>query len=79
MEAINFQDIPLLSWGNEITIKNPRSAIAKGICMVNEDRKNYGLCLFRSLRENISLPNLPAKQKSILINQVREKKECEKE
>lgn len=63
--------------GNEITIKNPRSAIAKGICMVNEDRKNYGLCLFRSLRENISLPNLPAKQKNILINQVREKKECE--
>lgn len=63
--------------GQEIKNKNPRSAIAKGICMVNEDRKNYGLCLLRSLRENISLPNLPRKQKGILINQKREMRECE--
>ena len=63
--------------GQEITIKNPKDAIKKGVCMVNEDRKNYGLCLFRSIRENISLPNLPARQKGLLINQKREKKECE--
>ena len=63
--------------GEEITIKNPRDAIKKGVCMVNEDRKNYGLCLFRSIRENISLPNLPEKQKGLLLNQKREKKECE--
>ncbi len=63
--------------GEEITIKSPRDAINKGICMVNEDRKDYGLCLFRSLRENISLPNLPARQKGILLNQKREKQECE--
>lgn len=44
--------------------------------MVNEDRKNYGLCLFRSIRENISLPNLPAKQPGLILNQRREKKEC---
>lgn len=62
--------------GKEITIKNPKSAIKQGVCMVNEDRKNYGLCLFRSIRENISLPNLPAKQKGLFINQNREKKEC---
>ena len=62
--------------GKEITNKSPRSAIKKGICMVNEDRKNYGLCLLRSIRENISLPNLPEKQKGLLINQNREKKEC---
>lgn len=59
--------------GKEIVNKTPRSAIRKGICMVNEDRKNYGVCLFRSLRENISLPNLPAKQKGLLLNQKREK------
>lgn len=35
--------------GQEIKLKNPRHAIAKGICLVNEDRKQYGLCLFRSL------------------------------
>ncbi|MCI8504775.1 MAG: sugar ABC transporter ATP-binding protein [Lachnospiraceae bacterium] len=63
--------------GEEITIKSPRDAINKGVCMVNEDRKDFGLCLFRSLRENISLPNLPARQKGLLINQNREKKECE--
>ncbi|MDL2214000.1 sugar ABC transporter ATP-binding protein [Clostridia bacterium OttesenSCG-928-O13] len=61
--------------GKEITNKNPRAAIKKGIAMVNEDRKNYGLCLFRSLRENISLPTLPEKQSGLFINQRREKKE----
>ena len=63
--------------GKEITIKNPKDAIKKGVCMVNEDRKGYGLCLFRSIRENISLPNLPGRQKGLLLNQKREKKECE--
>ena len=53
--------------GKEIKNKNPRDAIKKGICMVNEDRKNYGLCLLRSIRENISLPNLPEKQKGLLL------------
>ncbi len=59
--------------GKEITIKNPREAISKGIAMINEDRKNFGLCLFRSLRENISLPNLRTLHKGALINQNKEK------
>ena len=63
--------------GNEVVTKNPRDSIKKGICMVNEDRKNFGLCLHRSIRENISLPNLPKKQPGVLINQHREKNECE--
>ncbi len=61
----------------EVKIKNPQDAIKLGICMVNEDRKEYGLCLNRSIRENISLPNLPKKQKRFLLNQKREKQECE--
>ncbi len=61
--------------GKEIKNKNPKDAIKKGICMVNEDRKSYGLCLFRSLRENISLPNLPAHQPGLLLNQKKEKQE----
>lgn len=65
--------------GKEITIKNPKSAIKQGIAMVNEDRKNYGLCLHRSIRENISLASLPLRQKGILMNQKREKKECEEQ
>lgn len=62
--------------GKELKVKSPRDAISKGIAMINEDRKNYGLCLFRSIRENISLPNLPARQKGALIDQRREKEEC---
>ncbi len=62
--------------GREIRIKSPRDAIKKGIVMINEDRKGFGLCLFRSLRENISLPNLPSRHKGLLINQRREKAEC---
>ena len=61
--------------GKEIRTKSSGDAIAKGIAMINEDRKNFGLCLGRSIRENISLPNLPEKQKGILINQKKEKKE----
>ena len=61
--------------GKEVTIKNPADAISKGICMVNEDRKNFGLCLNRSIRENISLPNLQKHQKGMLINQKRERAE----
>lgn len=63
--------------GKELKIKSPRDAIKNSICMVNEDRKGYGLCLQRSIRENISLPNLPKKQKGLLLNQKREKQECE--
>ena len=65
--------------GKEIrirSIRSPREAINQGIAMVNEDRKDYGLCLFRSIRENISLPNLPSRQKGLLLNQRREKQEC---
>jgi len=62
--------------GREIKNKNAVQAIANGIAMVNEDRKQYGLCLMRSLRENISLPNLKSRQKGLLLSQKREKREC---
>jgi ribose transport system ATP-binding protein/inositol transport system ATP-binding protein len=62
--------------GKQIKIKSTKDAIAKGIAMINEDRKRYGLCLLRSIRENISLANLPQKQKGLILNQRKEKKEC---
>ncbi len=61
--------------GKEIKIKSPRSAVEQGIVMVNEDRRAYGLCLYRSISENISLPNLPFRQKRLFLNKRREKKE----
>lgn len=61
--------------GKEIVNKNPRQAINNGIAMVNEDRRAYGLCLYRSISENISLPNLPVYQKGLILNKRREKEE----
>ncbi|MEM1484538.1 sugar ABC transporter ATP-binding protein [Oscillospiraceae bacterium PP1C4] len=62
--------------GKQLKIRKPRDAIKNGICMVNEDRKNFGLCLHRSIRENISLGNLPEHQKGLLINQKKENQEA---
>ncbi len=44
--------------GREIKIHSVSDAIKSGIIMLTEDRKKYGLVLKRSIRENISLPNL---------------------
>lgn len=62
--------------GREIKIHKPSQAIEAGICMVNEDRKNYGLSLHRSIRENMALPTLPIKQKALLLNKKKEEKDC---
>lgn len=59
--------------GEKVHITNPKTAIDHGICMVNEDRKEYGLCLFRSIRENITLPNLPKLHKGLIINKRQER------
>ncbi len=60
--------------GKEVAIRNPMEAVSLGIAMVNEDRKRYGLCLNRSLRENISLPNLKKLHRRLMLNQKKEKK-----
>ena len=44
--------------GSETVIRNPRDAIRNGICLLTEDRKNQGLVLGHSVRENFGLPNL---------------------
>jgi ribose transport system ATP-binding protein/inositol transport system ATP-binding protein len=62
--------------GKEVKIRNPKSAIKLGIAMVNEDRRSYGLCLFRPIIENISLPNLPRKQRGVFLNKHKEKQDC---
>ena len=41
--------------GDEITPKNPKDAIEKGLCYISEDRKKEGLFLPRSALENITL------------------------
>ncbi|MFK7777115.1 MAG: sugar ABC transporter ATP-binding protein [Gimesia sp.] len=44
--------------GVTLKIHNPRDAIQAGICLLTEDRKNQGLVLDASVRENFGLPNL---------------------
>ena len=44
--------------GREVAIRSPRDAIARGICLLTEDRKGQGLILGLSARENFALPNL---------------------
>ena len=41
-----------------VTIHSPRDAIAAGIAMIPEDRKNQGLLMSRAIVENVSLPHL---------------------
>ena len=44
--------------GRQLTIRNPREAIAQGICLLTEDRKQQGLVLAATPRENFGLPNM---------------------
>lgn len=44
--------------GAEIKNKDTRDAIKHGFAMVNEDRRQYGLVLGRSIHHNVSLVNL---------------------
>ncbi len=46
--------------GEPVRIRSPREAIAHGIGFLTEDRKNQGLVLMMSVRENITASNLPA-------------------
>lgn len=64
--------------GEELHSRSVPDVMNAGIAMINEDRKEYGLCLFRSIRENISLPSLKSKHRGLLINRKQENKECEK-
>ncbi|MGQ9622511.1 MAG: sugar ABC transporter ATP-binding protein [Candidatus Caldatribacteriaceae bacterium] len=52
--------------GKEITPRSPIDAIAKGVCLITEDRQKTGLVLVRSVKENIMLPSLNLGRREIL-------------
>ena len=62
--------------GKTRDIKSPHQAIEAGIAMVTEDRKEYGLVLCRSIRENIALPNLDRFAGKLFLDGRKEEKEC---
>jgi ribose transport system ATP-binding protein len=64
--------------GKNVRLKNPRSAISKGICLLTEDRKGQGLVLIHSVRENFALPNLKELSMASFVNMTKEKKDFDK-
>lgn len=44
--------------GKKLILRKPSDAIEAGICLLTEDRKDQGLVLGLSVRENFGLPNL---------------------
>lgn len=61
-----------------LKIKNTSDAIRKGIVMVSEDRKKYGLVLCRSIIENTTLPSLNKYIKGVLLDARKEKSDVKK-
>jgi len=58
--------------GKELKIENPRDAIDAGICLLTEDRKEQGLVLGLSVKDNFGLPNLKEYSPNGVINQKKE-------
>lgn len=54
--------------GEKITINNPSAAIKKGIGFLTEDRKEEGLILDYTLRDNITLPSIDGFRKNGMID-----------
>lgn len=59
--------------GEKLNIHAPKQAIEYGIAFVTEDRKDEGLMLDKSIRENISLTNLVELSKNAIMNSKAEK------
>ncbi|PKU24955.1 xylose ABC transporter ATP-binding protein [Telmatospirillum siberiense] len=55
--------------GEVLRISSPRAAVAKGICMVPEDRKHHGIVPQMAIGHNITLSTLPRFAPSLLINE----------
>lgn len=60
--------------GKEVKIHSPQEAISHGIGLLTEDRKNQGLILSMTIRENTTLANLKAITKWLFLNIPEEKK-----
>lgn len=66
----------VLIQGREVMASHPRQAMRHAMAMVTEDRKDSGLVLQLSVRENISLSSLPRMSHFGLINERQETAEA---
>lgn len=63
--------------GKKVKIKTPKQAIKHGFAMVTEDRKEMGLVLCRSIKENITLASMEDNAKGPFISDKKEVERCE--
>lgn len=59
--------------GKPVTVRSPQDAIRQGIGLLTEDRKNQGLVLGMSVRENTTLANLKSLVSGIFVNRKKER------
>ena len=59
--------------GEKVNIKSPKDAIKMGIALCPEDRKEQGLILDRTIRENVSMPVLAKIKKGLFLNRKEER------
>lgn len=59
--------------GKVLNLRSPQDAVKVGICLLTEDRKEQGLVLEQSLRENFGLPNLPILSSMGFVNGAKER------
>jgi ABC-type sugar transport system ATPase subunit len=64
--------------GHAVEFKSPKDAIDAGIALCPEDRKEQGLILFRSIKDNITAPVLKKTSKWIFRDRAAEKDLCYK-
>lgn len=62
----------ILLRGKSVRIDTPRSAIQQGIGLVTEDRKQYGLSLETSVRNNITLASLKRHSRGLFLDSKKE-------
>lgn len=63
----------ILLEGKNITIRHPKDAVKNHIIMASEDRKQLGLVLCRSIKENVSLQNFDKLASGSFIKKLKEK------
>jgi ribose transport system ATP-binding protein len=68
----------ILLEGDKVKIKSPTDAIRMGISLLPEDRKNHGLVLDMTVRENITLASLRNLSRFLLIRRRREREVAER-
>src|SRR5690606_37520282 len=68
----------LLLDGRPVTFATSADAVKAGVFLVPEDRKGMGLLLDLAISENISLPNLPAYRRGLVVSPDAERQQAEK-